>query len=74
MEKLGRLWGREAKYLLNGKTRDLCGNGKFGVLGMLVKTYNKLVVLPVIIFIYAGDSLPTLLWLVMAGSEMNIIP
>lgn len=64
----------EAKYLLNGKTRDLCGNGKFGVLGMLVKTYNKIVALSLIIFIYAGDSLPSLPQLVMARSETNIIP
>lgn len=64
----------EAKYLLNGKTRDLCGNGKFGVLGVLVKTYNKIVALSLIIFIYAGDSLPSFPRLVMARSEMNIIP
>lgn len=66
MGKDGRLWGREAKYLLNSKTRDLCGNGKFAVLGVLVKTYNKIVVLSVIIFTYAGDSLPSLPRLVMA--------
>lgn len=64
----------EEKYILNSKTRDLCGNGKFGVLGVLVKAYNKIVALSIIIFVYAGDSLPSLPRLVMARSEMNIIP
>lgn len=72
--KHGRLWGREAKYLLNGKTRDLCCNGKSAVLGVLVKTYNKIVALSLIISLYAGHSLLSLPRLLMARSEMNIIP
>lgn len=75
MGKHGGLWGREERCLLNVTTRDARGDGKFGVLGVVVNTYthNKIEELSIITFPYAQVSSPNLQRLIKKRNEYNPI-